>query len=1350
MKSIKKIIFLAILIIFSFQITEALEDCPDMYATVSKIGYDLHFEGYTSPRMTIYDESPVKLYKNGAGGTAYTYPLYNFNDKSDGTGTVYAAFCRHAGKTSGYSGGSVKFSGEQIYDPDASLESRAFAVGIYDILYHGYNNQKTDTKFTATEYIATVIALRTFELFWKDYYQGESINIERTTNLSVFHIYYAQKFLNDKDIKERVDEINDTEVWLVDDLSATPVGRKMGTAKIRWNMSDSITSEVDARAKELLQNALDASLQEINGNGGSVTISDPGEESAVQSTNGAGGSTTYTKSITHTVTIDGLEGENDYAHPKFECAECASKGVDYQIYIDEELADKDNLDSINLLDLIDEDKKEIKIRIEFKGNTANYRCDELNYKLTVDYYSENGTATSDATTKMKACTYRNKNCSGNRCQWFWVVYDVEPDATVTPGTEGKENSSSVEGKIALCRVSCELLKEKCDDGDDEACREYEEDPKCSEVQCTTWLGNVTCTNTDSEFDFKEGMVLNGSACTEPNEENPVKCVIDNQDAAGNSYEAKNMISNDYCSVWCKEDYHFKVPGQQASLSGRYFTLQASITGTKTCYTPKLNREKFEEDYEANRKAEVDAFNKWNMLDKLNKKINAGDFETHPQSGGWKSGTFIPYGNFKLNLGGYVGTAYAFVETENSSSGGGTGGPSTPPQVYYLKFNNVQVCKSSYDCRFVSFKIKLNSNVIYIPYMELKGSNSYKYNWSFDAYNPNYNNEQRSTDNGYVSGTLVNELRNRVGRSNSSISCGNGTGYSVNCSIELYGTTEQVSYNTYNLSMYSLPNNGQEVSESSVSFSYNISTEAKDPEKLTSISYIVSSASSDLSTKINQGNTLISNYNSCANWTIDYNFDPKISFDYEEAYMDSFIKKELETTGTTSGGSISVQRCGYEGEYKENFDNKEFKDTIDSKYSECKGDGGWSSGNLMEDIDKMICESSGGSFNCDVKKISVTRTLRIKESYTKSGDYITPTQAYNLFPSGTIGIGEENQDIENSEILPNKLPVAYSTGQGVWTFALQVSNLGEYYDKQELGRVWGKSDSVVVHVLEENSQCYSDDSAVKSSVKVGGDTLTDGVYVCAYKVNCPDCPVVCDEDGCYNPDCPANNCPVICDKCLFTNGDINVNARPVTPGDINPNDRNLGVNWSSPATDGGTSGSGGAGNNVNISTALELKAYATTTEIQNDGEDIYDITFDSLVEDSNDDFSMIVYMDSNVINFIKTYNTNNAGNGGFANSTLKCYDHVYNGQTYKNVYCYSTFIDELVDKFGVANNGNDAKVKFGGSGRPRTEAERNRTQDSGYWTTWSEVTGSNWNVNTTSVLEVSKQNYGTNDIGPSWK
>ncbi len=192
----------------------------------------------------------------------------------------------------------------------------------------------------------------------------------------------------------------------------------------------------------------------------------------------------------------------------------------------------------------------------------------------------------------------------------------------------------------------------------------------------------------------------------------------------------------------------------------------------------------------------------------------------------------------------------------------------------------------------------------------------------------------------------------------------------------------------------------------------------------------------------------------------------------------------------------------------------------------------------------------------------------------------------------------------------------------------------------------------------------------------------------------------------------------------------IKYRSITTSNVNPNERQLGANWSYDETE--------------VSTALELKAYATTKEIEENSEEVYDVDFDN--KTNNTTVAVKVKLDSKMINYLKKYNKDHKKDG-YLNNTLSCYDMENNNnggdkKTYENIYCYSEVIDNLIDKYP---NNIDFSVN-----RPRSESERKNTQNSNYFTSWSKADSSNWTIVTERGLAYYKNNYTKIGIGPSWK
>lgn len=547
---------------------------------------------------------------------------------------------------------------------------------------------------------------------------------------------------------------------------------------------------------------------------------------------------------------------------------------------------------------------------------------------------------------------------------------------------------------------------------------------------------------------------------------------------------------------------------------------------------------------------------------------------------------------------------------------------------------------------------------------------------------------------------------------------------------------------------------------------------------------LTNATNALNNALNNYVKILNDYNSCAGkntikydaslnttnnngWLMGYKYEPVINFWYEESYMNDVIKDTLDTIGNIAKNEVEQKVCAGE---------------INEDYS-CKTN--WTSEATKETSRQWMCKKSGSTYTCGWEDIVINKAKYVTQKIEASSNYITPTQFYTIYPTGAIVVANEGTNIENGSPLPNGLPVSFSTSKSIRYYALKVKNLGEYYSTDKLGRLLGNDNSVISKLFEDNKVCSS--GALTYQANLGNASFKNGVYVCSYIVNCPDCVVsfkcVKTNDGYYGingtlvteeefnqqccengvcppecPDCPTGfkcvktkdgyygingtlvnestykeqccpdgKCPVVCVDCI-RDGRENFIYRPITSENINPNDRELGNNWKY---------------NDTIKTGLELKAYATTTEILNNGQSIFDIDFSK----NNNDFAIEITMDAKMISYIRDYNDKNKS---YLNNTLECYDYTSDdGNTYKNIFCYSKFIDGIYNKSNLKDN-----IKTTAD-RPLTKVQRSnyKITDS-YWTVWTEAvntSGSKWNVKTERGIAYYKTNYGKDiNIGPAWK
>lgn len=412
---------------------------------------------------------------------------------------------------------------------------------------------------------------------------------------------------------------------------------------------------------------------------------------------------------------------------------------------------------------------------------------------------------------------------------------------------------------------------------------------------------------------------------------------------------------------------------------------------------------------------------------------------------------------------------------------------------------------------------------------------------------------------------------------------------------------------------------------------------------------------------------IKEYNACTtSWANEFLFQQKLEYYYDESHGEDYDNKDYHPYY-----DLLIKEAAEELRYlkkKDGTESETKKITVCTKKAnekyECEGNEIPVSGNADESLpsaENFYYNSSYGSVfedrtytictetecKSDTKKIS--QASFVKKEVEKKQDYITPTAFYQIAANGKITVNGSYAGKEvQIEALENVLPISTSTvGGGV--FKIKISGLGEFYD----------ADNKVGRLMDVDGPNY--DRSVGKVVKSQGGF--DGEYVCYYESpckpdNCPDCEIDCKGDGCTWPEPTCPDCETDCVDCIMDGGKINATVKTISPSNFNSAEREYGYNWVVTTT----------------SADLELirqKAVKTITEIEEVNEMVYDKT-------DNDDSQLAfsITLTPEMIRDIKKYNEQQQSNGGYMNDSLTCKD-VGN---YKNLNCYSDFIDELSDKY----------------------------------------------------------------------
>lgn len=543
---------------------------------------------YTKTRADTIRINSLML-TNGSSSKSYSTYLYNMV----GNGETYITYCMDPHKPA-----ATYYTLDRILG-DASYSGgvRAFDYGMLEILKHAYtqiNNDFTTSDATPETTPDPFVTTLTGEKL----YAAARIAIV-SLNSAVFG--WAGRGLNDQSMRATASSyLTRGTYWAQwrDDI-AVFTGTTGTTSSERykqiinrnkqyytWYMSDwdftgwsygNDAYDVIYAAKELFDIGLDAAVDFVEN--GRVESSISG---SVTSTVQDGQRTEDEVQEYVYINMDLVDfAEDAYVNNfNFTCSNCSSSGVtyDYMEYYNAENEWVRLTSDVDISKVLTPDEDGIRsgtvrIRVHFTKQVLDEEnCSNASFTVTYDYYDPNK--------QYIGALLKNKNGDYQR---MLVIDEISGDV----------NSDGVPGSVGCANPVCDtqLSVPICSDDEDEA---------ISEIYAP---------------------------------ENIKKCVLDNQDDAGNNYnlvEDSGGVSEDnaYCQVFCKEDYFDVIQEDGGNVlggiklnpeiedvnCGGYFQLTAHVEGKKDCYTSggtedkEINREQFEIDVEQAQREMIDAWN----------------------------------------------------------------------------------------------------------------------------------------------------------------------------------------------------------------------------------------------------------------------------------------------------------------------------------------------------------------------------------------------------------------------------------------------------------------------------------------------------------------------------------------------------------------------------------------------------------------------------------------------------------------------------------------------------------------------------------------------------------------------
>lgn len=871
-----------------------------------------------------------------------------------------------------------------------------------------------------------------------------------------------------------------------------------------------------------------------------------------------------------------------------------------------------------------------------------------------------------------------------------------------------------------------------------------------------------------EYEFREAYNA------ESKKYNIKKCLLskNSKDKAGNEYKLKDdeyaqMVSdNDYCEVKCKEDYIFGVPYKKSTESGRYFQISVSLKGQQDCYTTKLDYKKYTEDIVKKQKEILDTYNEWleNYENYKQYQWTQADpmicsQETCTPSHD-KNGTFTGCNSSESGPYDYI---YKVIHSNKFKCATITEGDdkwtidvdecSKDPKEFG-KFKNEKTCSASGNSCSTSGECKVEKTA-QKDWEDQKGDF-----------------ESKAQAAKQTLKTLLEDLRQIVDKYNS-------------CAADHdYASKQADKSQAYG-----------EVAFWDMIYRYNpdIQYSYEEPEPGISTTRWISSV---------QGASCEHGMN------CDFMYSPDALVEAEKCADTSGGKvKCSENTSIKDVDDDTHESTWYcDGNIDNEYEQCQGSTTLDyaDEYHWMVPD---------EDLDTGIDSEIRIGTNMTNSKHIITKVDYVHK-IASSKEHITERVYYSGHDDGDIKIEKTPEhEIKNYDIVDG-LPVGINTPTGTYYYKLTLNNFGTFYSNvNENGRIYSDLTNSLSSLIRENTTTKNND-AVNSNeyactYEVNQNSCTDASGNKHYKTECDPnedwdkcqerlCPVnqggpycveksqsyyVCstthyDEScqqkgsreeallavGCQpGEECENNynccpNCTVQCiGVCTVTpdgsqggGSKPNYDFRPISPGNLFPNDRPKGYNWESDPS-------------VYNNSLVARKAKDTIDEITARAKDTTsEETTPSSGNPKVENYSLKVVMDTDMITKIREYNKSQES---YNNDTMTCYDYQIerdedhcktDGYTWKkegesgkcvmaNIFCYSSFVDDLADgKFGGEV---DIKNK---AGRTKAKEQFSKTYVAPGVSNTDNliVTNDYWTIYTFSTLDINGD--GIPDVGPSWK
>lgn len=427
---------------------------------------------------------------------------------------------------------------------------------------------------------------------------------------------------------------------------------------------------------------------------------------------------------------------------------------------------------------------------------------------------------------------------------------------------------------------------------------------------------------------------------------------------------------------------------------------------------------------------------------------------------------------------------------------------------------------------------------------------------------------------------------------------------------------------------------------------------------------------------------IADYKHCSDWESEIVYNADVYYDYDEVYMKEIRKGEMDAA--PSGISTSEWYCNGNFDRTEGFTPSE----VNTTYESCNMN---SNSKSEHNMTYVHCDDD----KCYEDKHDISDATYKKITSEIEVNYKPKTLFYNIYPSGKVVAINNARDAKNAVELPNRLPVDLKTARGIYKYTLNMTNIGEFYQEGNLGRLVG-SPTAEVDTDKIEYMC----SYLVNIIETNG-------WICDFDDQCTDdCISNCQGPNCGDDVCDGDNCVAECIGvgCIYdSEAGFSVYQKQVTLNNLFPNGTDS-YNWDRNSND---------------------KAKDTLQEIEEKGEEVY-----------AEDPILSVTIGPDDQKKIESYNDSEGG--VYSNDNMNCYSLGGN----ERAACYSEFIDDVLNgSYGTV----DQSSKIAQSGYRRT------TDVSGARGEYFEM----WNGYNPDLKDMDEKGYeyGTFEyymLGPSWK